>query len=213
MRAETGVGPAIASGGLATGADQQQYADRGHDAGRRRRRAEIRVHVLEIERSGIGPDQERREQEARVADTVDDERLEPRRGLGRVLEPEADQQVGGEADALPADEQRDEVLAEDQHQHEEQEQVQVREVARVAGVAMHVADRVDMDQRADAGDHEAHHGGDGVEIERRVDREAAGGRPGEQGVLERTASAEELAEHGFWFRFAVRPARLAAPVQ
>ena len=45
-------------------------------------------------------------------------------------EPEADQQVRAEADALPADEHHREVGAEHQHQHERGEQVQVREVAR-----------------------------------------------------------------------------------
>ena len=155
----------------------------------------MRVDRLEVERARVVPDQEGREQEPRVADAVDDERLQARGGLGRVVEPEADQQVGGEPHALPADEQHHEVLAEHQHEHEEQEQVQVREIARVALVAVHVADRVDVDQRADAGHDEAHHRGDGVEVERSVDVEAGRRRPGEQHLLDRRAGGEQLAEH------------------
>ena len=90
----------------------------------------------------------------------------PARGLVGVLEPEADQQVGREPHAFPADEQHEQRLAEHQQQHEEQEQVQVREVARVARVVLHVADRVDVDQRADAGHDQRHHGGQAVEVER-----------------------------------------------
>ena len=44
-----------------------------------------------------------------------------------------------------------------QHQHEKQEQIQIGEVAAVTFVALHVADRIDVDQRADAGDNQRHH--------------------------------------------------------
>ena len=64
---------------------------------------------------------------------------------------EADQEVRAEPDALPADEHHQEVAAQDEHQHREHEEVQVREVAGVArGSSCHVADRVDVDQEADA---------------------------------------------------------------
>ena len=71
------------------------------------------------------------EDEAEVADAVDDERLLAGVGRRLLLEPEADQQVRAEADALPADEHHQEVGAEHEHEHERREQVQVREVARV----------------------------------------------------------------------------------
>ena len=56
----------------------------------------------------------------------------PAFGGGVLLEPEADQQVRGEADALPADEHEQEVVGQHQHQHEEHEEVQVGEEAPVA---------------------------------------------------------------------------------
>ena len=79
-------------------------------------------------------------------------------GRGAVLlEPEPDQQVGAEPDALPAHEHQRQVAAQHEQQHEEREQVQVREVAHALLVVRHVADRVDVDQRADAGDDQHHH--------------------------------------------------------
>ncbi len=65
---------------------------------------------------------------------------------------EADQQVRREADEAPADEQSDEVVGEHEREHREHEEVQVGEEARERVLAGHVADRVDVDQEADAGD-------------------------------------------------------------
>ena len=87
------------------------------------------------------------EREAEVADAVDDEGLDGG-GVGRRARvPEADQQVGGEADAFPAEEQLQEVVARHQHQHGEGEQREIGEEARAAVVVVHVADGVDVDER------------------------------------------------------------------
>ena len=83
------------------------------------------------------------------------------------LEPERDQQVGAGADALPAEEREQEVVGQHEHQHREGEQVEVDEEPRVPRVAVHVADRIQVDQRAHAGDEQRH--GD----RQRVDEEAA----------------------------------------
>ena len=96
--------------------------------------------------------QEDRQRQADVADPVHDERLLGRGGRRRAVVPEADQQVGREADALPADVERHEAVAQHQQQHRRDEQVQVGEEPPPARVVRHVADRVDVDQRADAGD-------------------------------------------------------------
>ena len=136
-------------------------------------------------------------QEGEVADPVDDEGLAP--GLGRevLIEVEADQQVGAEADALPADEHHEVVVAEDQEQHGAHEEVQVGEISPVTLLVGHVADRVDVDQEADEGDHEEHDGRERVEQEGDVDRERAGG-PGVEQLLERRVAraGEELGQAG-----------------
>ena len=63
------------------------------------------------------------------------------------------------------------LLAEHEHQHREDEQVQVQEELRELRVAVHVADRVQVDQRADAGDEQAHRDRQRVDEEPDVDVE------------------------------------------
>ena len=117
-------------------------------------------------------EKEHREQEAEVADAVDDEGFFAGVGGGVLLEVEADEQVRGETDALPADEQQQEVVGEHQHQHEEHEEVEVGEEAPVALFVRHVADRVDVDEEADAGDDAEHDEREVVDGEGEVDVEA-----------------------------------------
>ena len=88
--------------------------------------------------------------------------------LSRVV-PERDQQVRARADALPPEERDEHVLAEHQHQHAEREQVEVQEELGELRVAVHVADRVEVDQRADAGDEQAHRDAQRIGEEREVD--------------------------------------------
>jgi len=114
---------------------------------------------------GVEVDEERGQDEAGVAYAVDDEGFHAGGGFLGVLVPEADEEVGGESDAFPPGEEHDHVLAQDEHEHEEEEQVEIGEVARLAFVVGHVACGVDVDQGADAGDDEAHDGGDLVEVE------------------------------------------------
>ena len=64
--------------------------------------------------------------------------------------PEADQQIGGEADAFPAEEHLDEVVGGHQHQHREGEQRQIGEEARLVRVLLHIAPAVEVDERRDA---------------------------------------------------------------
>ena len=72
-------------------------------------------------------------------------------------------------DAFPPDEQNRIVAAEHQQQHEEDEQVEIREVARISRIVLHVSDAEQMDEHADARDDERHHHRQLVELERGVD--------------------------------------------
>ena len=94
-----------------------------------------------------------------------------------LLKPEADEQIRRETDALPADEHDEHVAGEDQSGHEEEEEIQVAEVARVAGIVVHVADGVDVDEEANAGDDEQHDKRELVEGKRKVDVEGAEADP------------------------------------
>src|SRR3546814_4986036 len=67
------------------------------------------------------------QRKAEIAHAVDDERLDRRRiGAGLVI-PEADQQIGGEPHAFPAEEHLDEIVRRHQHQHLEGEQREIGE--------------------------------------------------------------------------------------
>ena len=90
--------------------------------------------------------------------------------------PERDQQVGRRADERPADDQQHEVARQDQQQHREDEEVQVGEEARVAAVGAHVGDRVEVDQRRDAGDDEHHEDRQRVDQDRELGVDAGGVR-------------------------------------
>jgi hypothetical protein len=84
------------------------------------------------------------EREAEIADAVDDEGLD-RRGIGgRLVVPEADQEVGGEADTLPAKEQLDKIVRGDERQHGEGEHRQIGKEARLVRVVIHVADGIEV---------------------------------------------------------------------
>jgi hypothetical protein len=163
---------------LADRAEEQEQRDHGdHCAAVRERGRRSLEDRHEVEAAQVGENEEHGDQEAEVADAIDDERLLARVRLLAVTEPEADEQVAAQPDALPAHEHDGEVRAEDQHQHEEHEQVQVREVARVARILVHVADAEYVDQQADARYDHGHQHGQLVELERGVDAEAADRHP------------------------------------
>ncbi len=153
--------------GFSGRADQQQQRDGGQDSHARFRGHALRgvKYLREIERSELADDQEHGQRKAEVADAVDDECLVARGGRELLSEIESDQQVAAQSHAFPADEQQQVILRQHQHQHEEHEQVQVREEAVIASFVLHVADGVNMDQRADAGDHHQHDGGEPVDGE------------------------------------------------
>ena len=127
--------------------DLRRFARRAHEQQQRdqRNRPERRLrreggggarHLVKIEGAEPRKRQQHAEKEAEVADSVDDEGFLAGVGGGLLFEPEADQQVRAQADAFPPDEQHQEIRAQHEHEHERREQVQVREVARVLGVAL-----------------------------------------------------------------------------
>ncbi len=169
-------------------------------------RREVGGDLAEAERAEGGEHEEDADEEAEVADAVDDEGLLAGVGGGVALEPEADEQVGGEADAFPADEHEEEVAGEDQDGHKKEEEIEEAEVARVAGVVAHVADGVDVDEEADAGDDEKHDQRELVEDKGEIDVECADGEPGirkslrkgkgERGDLPATRTTGRSGDHG-----------------
>ena len=113
-------------------------------------------HLREVERAELRHDQREADQHRGVADPGRDERLLRRARVLGLLEPEPDQQVRAKPDALPAHIQKEVVVRQDQQEHEEHEEVQVGEEAAVPRIAVHIADRVHVDQQPDAGDDQDH---------------------------------------------------------
>ena len=162
-------------------AEQQQQADRRDPSRRRFHRHvfRLRENFAEIERAEVNRDQEDCKRESEIADTVHDERFVAGVGGEFFEEIESDQQIAAQSDAFPSDEEQQEVRAQHQNQHEEHEQVQIREEAVVSAFVSHVADGVDMNQKADAGDDHQHDGGQPVNREIDTDVQSAGLDPGE----------------------------------
>jgi hypothetical protein len=75
----------------------------------------------EVEAAEVRHQKEHCEQEAEVANAVDDESFLACVRCGVLCEVEADEKVRGETNALPADEEQKEAGGKHQHQHEEHE--------------------------------------------------------------------------------------------
>ncbi len=152
---------------LAAGSDEQKQRSRGDDgiADRKVSGAGCSVDVDVAQRTHIPCDEEHAKDESRVADAVDDERLV--RGIARrlALEIETDQQIRAQAHAFPADKHECVVVGEDECEHGEHEEVEISEEAVVAAFMSHVANGIDMDQHADAGDEQEPDAGEWVEQE------------------------------------------------
>ena len=124
--------------------------------------------------------EEHRGHHAEVTDSVRDEGLLASHGRAVARVPERDQEVRARSHAFPAEEGDEQVLAEDEHQHAEDEQVQVQEELRELLVPVHVADRIEMNERANAGDEERHRDAERIRQQRGINLERPDGNPGEQ---------------------------------
>ena len=135
-------------------------------------------HRVVLQRSEVLDQQEECDQEAEVANTVGDEGLLAGVNGAGFQEPEADEQVRGQAYALPAHEHQQVAVGQNQHQHKKHEDVEVGEIAVVAALMLHVADGEDVDEEANTSDDQQHDQRKLVEPEAILNREAPRGHPG-----------------------------------
>ena len=185
MRAETGVGPSMASGSQTWNGN---WADLPAAPTKSSRATMLRTsgstacegpeRVEDVHRPGEQEDAHDADEEALVGDAVDEEGLLRCQRRSAPLVPEADEQVRGQAHQLPGREDDQVAVRQDEQQHAEHEEVEVGEEAPLARVVRHVADAVDVHQRADPGDHDEHDRGQVVEEEAELDLEVAGRDPG-----------------------------------
>ena len=167
---------------LADAAKEEEQADRRDDYSAHFELVGVGGDSHIVERTDVREEHEHRDHESEVADAIHHKRLLARVGVGLVAEPESDEQVGAEPHPFPSHEGHDVVRAEDQQQHEEDEEVEVREIARVPRIVLHVANAEDVNQRTDAGDDEDHHHREAVELQRRVNLQRTHRHPDEQRV-------------------------------
>jgi len=165
-------------GALARGAQEEQQGRGGGQPVAHGHAGQPLLHGQVVQAAQVGEEQEEAQQEAEVADAVDHEGLFPRAGLGRVAEPEADEQVAAEANAFPAQEHHQVVAPQHQGEHGEAEQVEVGEVAGEGGVLPHVADAVEVDERGHAADKQGVDQAQGIQQQAPVHGQAAGMDPG-----------------------------------
>ena len=103
-----------------------------------------RQNLAEIETAERDEDQEHPQQESEVSDSVDYKRLLAGIARGLLKKVEADQQVGAQTHAFPANEHHQVIRAEHQNQHEEHEEIQVREEAVISALVRHIPGCVDV---------------------------------------------------------------------
>ena len=178
--------------GLGAGAQQQQQPDRGQRSASGPRR--LTEHPGVRQRAEVAEDDENRQRQSGVPDPVHHERLLGRGGRGGLVIPEADQQVGRQAHAFPTGVEDQVVVGYHQQQHGREEQVEISEKPAAIGVFGHVADRVDVNQRTDAGDQQHEADRQLVHLQTEVDLQAADRDPAEQ-VLADGACVAVPAEH------------------
>ena len=136
MRAETGVGPSMASGkphvqgelpALSHGPAEEQEDDEGHLPLRHAAAADEPRHPREIERACQEAEHEDANEKAQVSNTGDDKGLLCRARGFRLLVPEPDQEVRAEADQLPRHVEQDEVVGQHEREHGKGKKREVRE--------------------------------------------------------------------------------------
>ena len=174
---------------LAHRADEQQQAEHGHGVEAVTQEADGRTghrrgHFQNFrDRDGIEHQigAENAHHEAKVADAVDDERLDRGRVGRRLAEPETDQQVGGQTHAFPTEEHLQQIVRGHEHQHREGEEREIGEEARLIRLFVHIAPAIEVDEAGHAGDDHQHDRRHGIDPQRPLGIEAAAFDPGEDG--------------------------------
>ncbi len=103
--------------------------------------------VVKTYRAGQRKDQKYPDQYAPIANAIHHKGFFCRTACFVFLDVIADQQIGTQPDAFPADEHQQKIICQNKRQHREHEKVQIREESVKTFIAMHVADGEDMYQQ------------------------------------------------------------------
>jgi hypothetical protein len=147
-----------------------------------------------IERLEIDENQEDCQQEAGIADAVYDKGFRGGFGSRDPLVVVADQEIGAESDALPADKQNSVVVAHHEEQHGNHKQIHIGEESRKSDFTVHVADRIDVNEEADSRHDQQHDACEGINKVGEIDREIAAEDPLVRDDLMGRAGFEDVGE-------------------
>ena len=188
MSADTGVGPAMASGSqvwsgnwpLLPMTPMKRHDRRGEEhavvgAGAER----VRVAPADVEAADGEEQDDDADHQTDVAGAGGEEGLERGAAVGALFPPVADQRERAEADALPPEQHLQRVVGDDEREHRRGEQAEHRVVVRVADVVLEVRQAVDVHQQRDQGDDEEHHHREAVHADADAELDAAALPPGE----------------------------------
>ncbi len=136
-------------------AEDQKRGNR-QKCGMSRQSRQSRCDLTENDRAGRHPDHQNPEHESEIAHASSDECFFGRIRRGIAIKPVADQDVRRKANQLPKDKQHHEIVCQNDAEHREHKERQRREIAGFTFVIPHVAQRINVDQRSDARDHDEH---------------------------------------------------------
>ena len=114
------------------------------------------MKLPDVKGAGLEIEEQDGSQEAEIAKAGDKESLCRRPCRRRSVEPEADEEIRAKSHPLPEYIKEEEVIGQDQPQHARGEKRHEGEVAGITRVATHVTLGVDLNQKADRGDHNEH---------------------------------------------------------
>ena len=160
-----------------------RFADRAaedaEDRGREHTGGNFRrdFHFIECQRAGDAPEHQDADHESEVTHAIAEEGLLRGIGGGVLVVPVTDQQVGAEADQLPEDEGHDEIRRQHDAGHRKHEERESGEVAVFRRVVLHVGERENVNERADAGDDRHHAGRELVELDADLQVKVTDGGP------------------------------------
>jgi len=103
--------------------------------------------------------------EAKVAHAIDHKGLNRRSICTRLFEPEADEQITGQAHAFPTEEHLNQVVRRHQHEHGEGKEAEICKEPGLIWVFLHIAPAVQMHERRDGRNHHQHDGCQRVDAE------------------------------------------------
>ena len=133
--------------------------------------------VVEEQRAGLRKQPDDSKQKENIANARGDESFFCSSRSGGLLIPEADEQIRGEANDLPAHEEQQQAVGDDYAQHGSRKKREEAEEAREVFVVGHVAYGIDEDKQADEADHHDHDGGERIEDPAQIDGRGAEAKP------------------------------------